>query len=154
MAWIRRSAGITPIAMSLFIFAGMAALAQQDAIKARQAAMKANGQALKAIDRIIRADGNPADVIAPANQIADSAAHLPSLFPTGSGPAKNPGKTEAAGAIWQQFDDFSAKAANLQDQARMLAAAAQSGDLAIVRAQFDKVVQGCGDCHKSYRHRS
>ena len=78
------------------------------------ATMKAHGQALKAIDRIIRADGNPADVIAPANRIAENAAQLPSLFPTGSGPAKNPGKTEAAGAIWQQFDDFSAKAANLQ----------------------------------------
>jgi cytochrome c556 len=60
----------------------------------------------------------------------------------------------AAGGIWQLLYEFSAKAANLQDQARMLAAAAQSGDLAIVRAQFDKVVQGCGDCHKSYRHRS
>ena len=150
MAWIRRGAGMTAIAMAVMLCAGMAALAQQDAIKARQAAMKANGQALKSIDRIIRADGNPADVLAPANKIADIAAQIPSLFPPGS----NGGKTEADPAIWQKFDDFAAKAANLQSQARMLAAAAQTGDLAIVRAQFDKMVQGCGDCHKSYRHRS
>jgi cytochrome c556 len=154
MAWIRRSAGRTAVAMALVVCAGMAALAQQDPIKARQAAMKLNGQALRSIDRIIQAGGNPADVIAPANKIADIAGEIPTLFPTGSGPARNAGKTEADAAIWQQFDDFSAKAANLQSQARMLAAAAQTGDLAIVRAQFDKMVQGCGDCHKSYRHRS
>jgi len=35
----------------------------------------------------------------------------------------------------------------------MLAAAGQAGDLATVRAQFDKVVQACGDCHKPYRHK-
>jgi cytochrome c556 len=34
----------------------------------------------------------------------------------------------------------------------MLAAAAQAGDLATVRAQFDKVVQACSACHRPYRH--
>jgi cytochrome c556 len=150
MAWIRRRAGMTAVAMALVLCAGMAALAQQDPVKARQAAMKANGQALRSIDRIIRANGDPAAVIAPANKIADIATQIPSLFPPGS----SGGKTEADPAIWQKFDDFSARAANLQNQARMLAAAAQTGDLAIVRAQFDKVVQGCSDCHRSYRHRS
>jgi cytochrome c556 len=150
MTWIRRGAGMTAIVMAVLLCAAIAALAQQDTIKARQAAMKANGQALKSIDRIIRAGGDPADVIAPADKIAEIAAQIPSLFPPGS----NGAKTEADPAIWQKFDDFSAKAANLENQARMLAAAAQTGDLAIVRAQFDKMVQGCGDCHKSYRHRS
>ncbi|HVY99463.1 MAG TPA: cytochrome c [Dongiaceae bacterium] len=125
-----------------------AALAQQDAVGARRAAMKANGQALMHIDKIIRSGGNPADVIGPANRIAAAALQIPALFPPGSGA----GDAAADPAIWQNFDDFQGKAANLQSQAAMLAAAAQAGDLPTIRAQFDKVVQACGDCHKPYRH--
>jgi cytochrome c556 len=33
----------------------------------------------------------------------------------------------------------------------MLASAAQSGDLATVRAQFDKTAKECGACHKDFR---
>lgn len=125
-----------------------AALAQQDAVKARQAAMKGNGQALKSIVRIIRAEGDPADVIGPARKIAAVAGQIPALFPPGT----DQGKTEASPAIWRNFADFRDKAADLGEQARMLAAAGEAGDLAIVRAQLDKVVEACTGCHKAYRH--
>ena len=129
--------------------AGVAAVAGEDVIKTRQADMKANGEALKAIDAIIKANGNAADVIAPANKIAATAALIPSLFPAGS----DQGDTGANKEIWDKFDDFKAKASGLEDEAKMLAAAGQAGDLATVRAQFDKVIQACGDCHKPYRHK-
>jgi cytochrome c556 len=132
----------------LMSMAAAAALAEQNAILARRAAMKANGQALMHIDKIIRDGGNPADVIGPATSIANTAAQIPALFPPGSGA----GDVAADPAIWQKFGDFQGKAGNLQSQAAMLAAAAQAGDLATVRAQFDKVVQACSACHKPYRH--
>jgi cytochrome c556 len=135
-------------AAALLAVAGVA-VAQQDVIKTRQADMKANGEALKAIDTIIKSGGNPADVVAPANKIAETAALIPSLFPAGS----DQGDTGANKEIWEKFDDFKAKASNLETQAKMLAAAGQAGDLATVRAQFDKVVGTCGECHKPYRHK-
>jgi cytochrome c556 len=110
--------------------------------------MKANGQALMHIDKIIRSGGNPADVIDLANRIAGMAGQIPGLFPSGSGK----GDAAADPAIWQQFGDFQDKATALQNEAAMLAAAARAGDIPTVRAQFDKVVEACGDCHKPYRH--
>jgi cytochrome c556 len=148
MGWIRRSTGMTVITAALVICAGMAALAQQNAIQDRRAAMKANGQALMHIDKILRSGGNLADVVGPAGKIAEMAADIPGLFPAGSGA----GDAAADPAIWQKFDDFQGKAASLQNQAALLSAAAGSGDLATVRAQFDKVMQACSDCHKPYRH--
>ncbi len=132
----------------LLALAAAAAVAQEDAVQARRAAMKANGQALMHIDKIIRGGGKPADVVEPAMKIAARAVQIPDLFPPGSGA----GDAAADPSIWKKFDDFQGKAANLQSQASMLAAAAQAGDLATVRAQFDKVVQACSACHKPYRH--
>src|SRR5436309_2603470 len=123
----------------LLTSAAAVAMAQEDPVQARRAAMKANGQALMHIDKIIRGGGNPADVIDPAMKIAARAVQIPDLFPPGSGA----GDAAADPAIWQKFDDFQGKAVNLQNQASMLAAAAQAGDLATVRAQFDKVMQAC-----------
>ena len=148
MPWIRRGAGRLAAASALVICAGMAALAQQDLVQARRAAMKANGQALMHIDKIIRSGGKLDDVVGLAQKIEQRAGEIPGLFPAGSGS----GDAAADPAIWQKFDDFQGKAANLQNQATMLAAAVGTGDIAIVRAQFDKVVRACGDCHKPYRH--
>lgn len=148
MPRIRRSAGRTAVAAILVLCAGMAALAQQDMVQARRAAMKANGQALMHIDKIIRSGGSLGDVAGLAQKIQQMAGEIPGFFPPGSGQ----GDAAADPAIWQKFDDFQSKAANLQNQATMLQTAVGTGDLATVRAQFDKVVQACGDCHKPYRH--
>ncbi|HVM84241.1 MAG TPA: cytochrome c [Candidatus Binatia bacterium] len=150
MAKIARKVWVRGLcAAAILSVAGVAAVAQQDVLKTRQADMKANGEALKTIDGIIKAGGNPQDVVAPANKIAETAALIPSLFPAGS----DQGDTGANKEIWDKFDDFKTKASNLENEAKMLAAAGQAGDLATVRAQFDKVVQACGDCHKPYRHK-
>jgi len=148
MGSIRRRTGMTVIAAALLICVGIAAMAQQNAIEDRRVAMKANGQALMHIDKILRSGGNLSDVAGPAGKIAERAGEIPGLFPPGSGA----GDAAADPAIWQKFGDFQGKAANLQNQAALLSAAANSGDLATVRAQFDKVMQACSDCHKPYRH--
>jgi cytochrome c556 len=142
------------MALLLAVAAGdQMAAAQQDPVSQRQALMRANGAALRQIDGIIRAGADPAGALTPAQRIAGIAAQIATLFPPGTDSQSQPGVSGAKPAIWQSFDDFQARAAALQDQAGLLAAAAQSGDPAILRAQFDKVAAACGDCHHAYRQR-
>jgi cytochrome c556 len=126
---------------------GVAAWAADDVIKTREADMKAMGKSLKAIKGIIDANGSAADVVAPANKIAEVAGLIPSLFPKGS----DQGETEALPVIWEKWDEFTKHADSLKTEATLLASAGQSGDLATVRAQFDKTAKECGACHKDFR---
>ncbi len=126
---------------------GAVALAEVDAIKTRQEAMKSNGASMKAIKAIVEANGAAADVVAPAQKIGEIADMIPDLFPQGS----DQGDTAAKPEIWQNWDDFKSKAGDLKMQADMLVSAAQGGDLATVRAQFEKVGAACGACHKAYK---
>lgn len=134
---------------ALLAAGGMAALAGDDVVKTRQAAMKSMGVQLKAIKGIIDAGGMAADVISPANRIADIAAQIPALFPIGT----DRGDTSAKPEIWQDWGAFAHEADELQAEARLLASAGGSGDIATVRAQFDKAANVCGDCHREFRHR-
>jgi cytochrome c556 len=126
---------------------GVAAWAADDVIQTRRDDMKEMGQSLKAIKGIIDSSGSAADVVAPANKIAEVAGLIPSLFPKGS----DQGKTGALPAIWEQPDAFAKHADDLKSEATMLASAGQSGDLATVRAQFDKTAKMCGACHQDFR---
>jgi cytochrome c556 len=134
-------------AVAALTVGGAAAWAADDIIKTREADMKEMGKSLKAIKGIIDADGNAADVVAPANKIAEVAGLIPSLFPKGS----DQGKTGALPVIWEKWDEFTKHADDLKSEATMLASAGQSGDLATVRAQFDKTAKMCGACHKEFR---
>jgi cytochrome c556 len=141
-AWIKAVGAVVVLTVG-----GMAAWAADDVIKTREADMKEMGKSLKAIKGIIDANGSAADVVAPANKIAEVAGLIPSLFPKGS----DQGKTGALPAIWEKWDEFTKHADNLKNEATMLASAGQSGDLATVRAQFDKTAKECGSCHKEFR---
>ena len=125
------------------------AVAQVAAETPRQDAMKELGKNMKAIKEIIGAGGPASDVAAPAQKIAEIAAKIPELFPEGSDTPDDEAKAE----IWQNWDDFTAKAKALQDEATMLASAAGGGDIATVGAQFDKVGGTCGACHKAFRQK-
>jgi cytochrome c556 len=141
-AWIKAVGAVVVLTAG-----GITAWAADDVIKTRQADMKEMGKSLKAIKGIIDADGNAADVVAPANKIVEVAGLIPSLFPKGS----DQGKTGALPAIWEKWDAFAKHADDLKNEATMLASAGQSGDLATVRAQFDKTAKMCGACHKEFR---
>jgi cytochrome c556 len=141
-AWIKAVAAVAAVTVG-----GVTAWAADDIIKTREADMKEMGKSLKAIKGIIDSGGSAADVVAPANKIAEVAGLIPSLFPKGS----DQGKTGALPAIWENWDDFTKHADSLKNEATMLASAGQSGDLATVRAQFDKTAKECGACHKDFR---
>lgn len=116
----------------------------------RSGAMKEMGKNMKAIKELISGNGSAADAGAPAQKIAEIAAKIPDLFPQGSDAPDDGAKAE----IWQNWDDFAAKAKSLQAEATMLASAAGGGDLATVGAQFEKVGGTCGACHKQYREKT
>ena len=73
----------------------------------RQDAMKEIGKNMKAIKGVIDAGGPAADVVAPAQKIAEIAAKIPDLFPAGSDTADD----EASAKIWESWDEFTAKSA-------------------------------------------
>lgn len=130
-------------------FAAIASLsqAQTDIIKQRQELMKSNGAAMKAINGIIEAGGPAADVGSQAAKINDVSMKVGDLFPAGT----DQGDTKALPEIWQNPDDFSAKLKTLQDESAMLVTAAAGGDMAAVKAQYDKLGGACGGCHKLYK---
>jgi cytochrome c556 len=143
-AWIKAVSAVVVLTAG-----GITAWAADDVIKTRQADMKQMGKQLKAIKGIIDAGGDATAVVGPANRLVEIAGLIPTLFPQGS----DQGKTGAKPEIWEKWDEFTEHADDLKNEAAMLASAGQSGDLAIVRAQFDKTARICGDCHKPFRSR-
>jgi cytochrome c556 len=132
-------------------FAGMVGLsqAQTDPIKQRQEDMKANGASMKAINGMLEASGPAADVATEATKINARAMEIATLFPAGS----DQGDTKAKPEIWQNQDDFAAKLKALQDESAMLVTAANGGDMAVVKAQYEKLGGTCGACHKVYKNK-
>jgi cytochrome c556 len=145
---MKKSAWVQAVCtVAVLTVGGVAAWAADDIIKTREADMKLMGKQLKAIKGIIDADGSAADVVEPAKKIVEVATLIPSLFPKGS----DQGKTAALPVIWEKWDEFTKHADDLKTEATMLVSAGQSGDLATVRAQFDKTAKMCGACHKDFK---
>lgn len=59
--------------------------------------------------------------------------------------------TEALPAIWENPDDFAAKAAALQEAATTFADTAAGGDQAATLGGLRNLGGTCGNCHDSYR---
>lgn len=60
-------------------------------------------------------------------------------------------ETEALPVIWENPDDFAAKAAALQEAATVFAATAAGGDQAATLGGLRNLGGTCGNCHDSYR---
>ena len=135
-------------------FAAIATLVQAaDPITDRREAMKSNGAAAKAISEILKAGGPAADIAPQAAKINDVAMKIATLFPAGSDQpqGKDPGQTMAKPEIWKDPADFATKVKAFQDEAAMFNTAVAGGDMAAIKAEFDKLGETCGGCHKVYR---
>ena len=71
-------------------------------------------------------------------------------FPRGTGPETGV-RTRAKPEIWSNPSGFRLAGAALLVAARELSAAAQSGDVARIRAALPGVTRACGGCHDSFR---
>ncbi|MGH6893337.1 MAG: c-type cytochrome, partial [Dongiaceae bacterium] len=111
------------------------------------------GAAAKAINEILTANGPTADIAPYSAKINEVAQKAPRLFPAGSDQpvGKDPGQTMAKPEIWQNPDDFAAKIKAFQDEAAMFNMAVAGGDMAAIKAEFEKLGGSCGGCHKVYK---
>ncbi len=132
----------------LSLFVSSQIFSQEDDIKKRKGIMKSNNKAGKAIKAAVK-EGDFATVEQNAKKIVANAGNLVALFPEGS-TAKN---SRAKAEIWQEWDDFKAKANDLKGAARKLANAANAKDSEQVQVQNKAVRAACSDCHKRYRAR-
>jgi len=62
-----------------------------------------------------------------------------------------PVTTEALPIIWDNMDDFSAKASALEEAAKTFAAVAAGGDRAATIGAIRAFGSTCGNCHREYR---
>jgi cytochrome c556 len=134
----------------------LAELSPADAIAERQKLMKGNGAAAKTIDGFVEGGTGTADDVAKsAAAIKDAAGKIPSLFVPGSSIDDNVAKTAAKKEIWDNFDDFKAKAAKLASLAADLEAAAATGDKQKITDAFNTMGKdGCGACHSLYKQKT
>ncbi|NRP71261.1 Cytochrome c-556 [Ensifer psoraleae] len=115
----------------------------------RQQLMKKVGQAAGALNGIAKGE-KPYDaeiVKASLTTISETVKVFPNHFPAGSETGL---ETEASPKIWENMDDFKAKAAKLGTDASTLLAQLPS-DQAGVGAALGILGKDCSSCHESYR---
>lgn len=114
---------------------------EESVIKYRQAVMSAISAHGKAISLNLKGkvDRN-ADLAVHATAIAGMAGSVGELFPEGS----DFGETDALEAIWENKDDFQAKAEDLKVAADTLAGA-------VTTDNYDALRKTCKACHKKYK---
>ena len=135
------------IAAILGVTAGHVALASE-AVEARQAAMKAIGGASGTLGKMARGkmDYDKRAAQSAAQTIAEKAAMIPALFKDDDFDMT----TEASPAIWNNFDDFTAKAMALQVAAEN---AASKTSLTALKGAMGDLGAACGSCHRAYREK-
>ena len=115
-------------------------------VKERMDEFKASQQALKQIFAAVKSAD--LDAVAPlAEQIKAWAEKMPDYFPEGS----DDSPSEAAPAIWTDFDGFRLSASRHAEAASGLITAANSGDVSAAVTAARTLAGTCKSCHQSYR---
>ncbi len=86
-------------------------------------------------------------VAAHARAMHDASLMIDDIFPSGSGE----GETRAKPEIWHDWAKFEAATKTFQAATKELARVAETGDMAAVGAQLNKVGEACGGCRKPFR---
>lgn len=138
----------TVLAVAAIAIGVTAVAAQSDPIAARKALMKNVGAVTKTGGQMVKGevpyDQTKAQEI--FTTYVDASGKMPGLFPDSS---KTGGDTAALPAIWTGMDDFKAKFAKFNADAK--AAQGSVKDLDSFKASFGAVTKNCGGCHETYR---
>ncbi|HVF34248.1 MAG TPA: cytochrome c [Candidatus Saccharimonadia bacterium] len=89
-----------------------------------------------------------ADFVKRATRVSFLSHQLLEGYPAGS---HDGAVNDALPAIWETFDDFSAKLDAFKLEARNLRVVAEAGDEAAIKQQFVKPAGTCKACHDKYR---
>lgn len=121
------------------------------AYEARHEGFEDIGDHFKAINRELKG-GSPSieRVQREAAALAEKAKQVPGWFPAGTGPESGT-RTRAKAEIWANNQDFQQRAQTLGQASSAFAQAAQSGDLAAIRAAMPALGDSCKQCHDRYR---
>lgn len=132
----------------LVVGAAAAATVSEDPIASRQNIMKNVGAAMQAAGNMARGDTEfePRAAALAMRTINSSIIGFVELLPDGT----HAGDTRALPAIWENMDDFLAKAESLR-VATQAAIDAEPADLETFRPLFAEVGQNCQACHEDYR---
>lgn len=145
---------IMGLSVGLALCAGAAyAASASDTIGARQANFKVIGKAFKALrEGSGAASPDAAALRASADALARAAGKVHGYFPKGTGPEAGV-KTAALPAIWQKPAEFQAAARKLESAANAAQSAAQSGNVASLRAALPGLGGACKGCHDQFKAR-
>jgi cytochrome c556 len=127
---------------------GLGAVSAADnPVEIREGLMKKIGGSMGALAGIAKGEKpyDEAVVKASLTTISESIKAFPDQFPAGSDAG-----SEASPKIWENMDDFKAKAAKLGADADAQLAQLPA-DQAGVGAALGVIGKACGDCHQSYR---
>jgi cytochrome c556 len=115
-------------------------------VKERMDMMESMAKHMKAITERIKSKSDLAGIKVDAEAIAAHAPHMVHLFLKGS--MQKP--TEARATIWQNWEDFEAKARALEIESNKLAKT-DASDFMAIEGRVRAVSQACGACHEKYR---
>ena len=137
------------LALSAGLLLSVSAFAHKGAtgiIKERMDNFKASQMALKQV--LAASKRNDSDAIVRlANQIKNWAEIMPTKFPSGSdGPP-----SEAAPAIWTDFEGFKSAAKENFEAASLLEVTALNGDAKATAKAIKQLAETCKSCHQRYR---
>lgn len=145
------SAGLWATVFAATAAVAVPAVAQSDdpPQKVRQALMKEIGQATGTMGKMVKGETDyDAEAVLEALAVIEAnALEFPDYFPEGSETGED---TEALPAIWENMDDFEAKAQELSDDAATIIAAAPA-DLETFQPMFQELAGNCRGCHEEYR---
>ena len=97
--------------------------------------------------QVVRGQSNDvAGVATKASEASEALKKLALLFPAGTG-REAAQKTRAKPEIWTQRAEFEAALTKMVAETDAIGAAARSGNLDAVKAQWLKVAEACGACH-------
>ncbi len=120
----------------------------QQIVAARQAALHMSGATMGHMKAAIDRGADVTTLTYGARGVARWARALPTMFPDST---RGITPTRARPEIWDNREDFNAKAAAYATAATRLAEVAQSGDRPAFAAQFDTTRATCQACHDRYQ---
>lgn len=142
---------LSALPAAVLLIAGAAHADEMDMIKARQAYFKSLGGSMKAMAPLTKSfDAATAAAEAEKFKTALAVDVAPNFAP-GTSVDDFPGDTKALAKIWENMDDFGAKAEALHTAAGELIAAAEAGDGKAFAAAYGKTGGTCKACHDAYR---
>jgi cytochrome c556 len=145
--------------IAIVIFMAVAATAvnakfnkAEDAIRYQQAVMTLIGQHFGSMGQVVKGD-EPYDQTAFAANatVLEMLSKMP--WEAFLYPQSDRGKTKLKSKALKNKDDFMQAAKKLEDETTKLAAAAKTGDLNAIKAQFGATASTCKDCHGEFKSR-